>query len=121
MQPAELNVERWFGNEKVVICRAGHPLGGASTLAELVRASWVTVAASDLFGMLPQQWLDIVASTPTVERILVSRPCPRQSICCARRAALPLTPAAERLCDLLRRAAMNHARIIAGGPGPDIA
>ena len=36
-------------------------------------------------------------------------------ICCARRGRLPLTPAAEHLCDLFRRAAANHAQLIPGG------
>ena len=153
VQPVELLVERWFGNEKVVVCRTAHPLQGATSLADLAEATWVTtsitlvgeaelaplfdrlglprprigvqaattvgmlvaVAASDTLAMLPQQWLDVVAATPMVERIMVRETMPAPVICCVRRAGLPLTPAAEHLCDLFRRAAANHARIIPGG------
>lgn len=67
----------------------------------------VITASSDLLAMLPQQWLAVVAASPLVEQIKVREAMPGPTICMVGRARLPLTPAAEYLSDLFRRAASH--------------
>lgn len=68
--------------------------------------SWImTLANSDLMSVSPRQW----AEAPLVAKLLAPVPIGETfaapSIVLIRRAAVPSTPAAEFLCDLLRRAA----------------
>lgn len=42
----EFTVETLFDNERVIVCRAGHPLRHAKSLTELKEARWVMSAAS---------------------------------------------------------------------------
>jgi LysR family transcriptional regulator of abg operon len=73
--------------------------------------SMVTIAAySDLLAMLPRQWLDFIANTELLHHFTIREELVAPPICVVRRARLPLTPAAEHLCDLFRRAAGHHVR-----------
>jgi DNA-binding transcriptional LysR family regulator len=63
----------------------------------------VALAYSDLLAMLPSQWSDFPLTTGALQRIEVKEPLPAPAIVLIRRPDLPLTPAAEFLCDLLRR------------------
>ena len=74
----------------------------------------VATASSDLLTMLPQQWLDVLKSTGLVQEIRVQESLTSATICTVRRAAMPLTPIAEHLSDLFRRAAIIHARTLPG-------
>jgi LysR family transcriptional regulator, regulator of abg operon len=65
----------------------------------------VAVAYYDLLTMLPVQWLDFPMTRDALQRIHVKEPLPGRPICILRRAGLPLTPAAEYFCDMIRRAA----------------
>ena len=76
----------------------------------------IATAHSDLLAMLPQQWLAYFQPTGTIEHIPVAEMLPAPPICIVRRARLPLTPAAEFLCDLFRRIGHNHALSLAGTP-----
>jgi DNA-binding transcriptional LysR family regulator len=144
--PAELQVEKLFDNERVVLARKGHPLAGAKSLADLVDAEWVStsithrpedeitpvfaqhglprprivvqgrsamtffysVAYSDLLMLLPIQWMqaplfrDALQRIPVKEKLFNTQP-----ICIVRRNGLPLTPAAEYFCTMVRRAALH--------------
>lgn len=64
----------------------------------------VAIAYSDLLGMLPVQWMDFALTRDVLQRINVVEPLPAPPICIARRAGLPLTPAGEYFCDMIRRA-----------------
>jgi LysR family transcriptional regulator of abg operon len=64
----------------------------------------VAVAYSDLLIMVPRQWLDFPFTRDLLQRIDVEEPLPAPPICLVRRAGLPLTPAAEYFCDMIRRA-----------------
>ena len=64
----------------------------------------VAVAHSDLLAMLPKQYLQAPWSTELLERIEIDEPFSAPTIHIVKRNNLPLTPAAEYLCDLLRRA-----------------
>lgn len=67
-------------------------------------------ASSNLLVILPQQWTEFLASTEVVQQIRIKEILPAPPIYSVRRARLPLTPAAEHLLDLFRRAALNHSR-----------
>jgi DNA-binding transcriptional LysR family regulator len=69
----------------------------------------LTVAAySDLLTMLPIQWTRFPWTENLLQRIHVKEFLPAASIYIVRRASLPLTPAAEYFCDMVRRAGLNQ-------------
>jgi len=45
---SELSVETLFDNERVILCRKGHPLAGVGSLRELVGAEWATASLTHL-------------------------------------------------------------------------
>ena len=63
------------------------------------------VAYSDILTMLPVQWTQFPWTESLLQKIDIKETLAAPTICIVRRANLPLTPAAEFLCDLLRRAA----------------
>ena len=65
----------------------------------------VALVYSDLLMMLPVQWLTSPLTRGVVQPLRVTEPLPAPPVCVARRAGLPLTPAAEYFCDMVRRAA----------------
>ena len=67
----------------------------------------VAVAYSDLLTMLPAQWTAFPLTRDVLQRIDVAEPLPAPPICIVRRAGLPLTPAGEYLCDMMRRASSH--------------
>jgi DNA-binding transcriptional LysR family regulator len=64
----------------------------------------VALAYSDLLMMLPRQWLEFPLTRDLLQRIDVEETLPAPPICLLRRAGLPLPPAAEYFCDMIRRA-----------------
>lgn len=66
-----------------------------------------TVAYSDLLTMLPVQWAQFELTRSALEVIDVAEPLVAPSINIVRRADLPLTPAAEYFCDMVRRASRH--------------
>lgn len=68
----------------------------------------LTVANSDLLTVLPAQWLDFAPSRDGLQTIDLVEPLHAAPICIVRRADVPLTPLAERLCDLTRKAGHNY-------------
>lgn len=69
----------------------------------------IAAANSDLLMMLPIQWLEFPATQALLEPLPIEETLSAAPICIVRRARLPLTPAAEFLCDMLRRAAAQQA------------
>ncbi len=65
------------------------------------------VAHSDLLTMLPQQWAQVPLFKGFLQPIDVQESLAAPPICIVRRTGLPLTPAAEYFCDMIRRAAMH--------------
>ena len=65
----------------------------------------VALLYSDLLTMLPVQWMKFPLTRDALQAIHVREVLAAPPICIIQRAGLPLTPAAEHLCDLLRRAA----------------
>ncbi|WP_242098801.1 LysR substrate-binding domain-containing protein [Sphingomonas sp. CROZ-RG-20F-R02-07] len=71
--------------------------------------SMITVAAwSDLLAILPEQWLEFARTSRLLTHIRLDEQLVAPPIYIVRRTALPLTPVAEYLSDLFRRAALNR-------------
>lgn len=68
----------------------------------------VAAANSDLLMMLPEQWLDFPAVRDLLTSFEIDESLPAPTVCVVRRGRLPLTPAADYLCDMLRRASEQH-------------
>lgn len=66
----------------------------------------VSIVYSDLLMMLPVQWIQSPLFH-AVRPILVRETLPAPPICLVRRAGMPLTPAGEFMCDLLRRGVVH--------------
>lgn len=61
------------------------------------------LSSSELLAMLPRQWMDWPLTKNVLQPILIQEHLPAPDILFVRRVDLPLTPAAEYFCDLLRR------------------
>lgn len=71
----------------------------------------VALAHSDLLAMLPVQWAEFPLTRDALRVVRVREPLPAPDIVLIRRPDLPLTPAAEYLCDvMLRRAERSEAK-----------
>jgi len=77
----------------------------------------VSLIYSDLLTMLPVQWTDFELTRDALQTIEVGEQLAAPPICIIQRAGLPLTPAAEHFCDLMRRAGA-HMRSSTGKPAP---
>ncbi len=63
----------------------------------------VALAHSDLLAMLPIQWAQFPMTRDTLQTIPIAETLPAPAIVLIRRPDLPLTPAAEYFCDLMKR------------------
>ena len=71
--------------------------------------SMIMVASStDLLTIVPQQWLGFARDTGRLMYIPIQEELRAPPICIVSKSSLPLTPAAEHLADLFRRAALNR-------------
>ncbi|WP_375398119.1 LysR substrate-binding domain-containing protein [uncultured Sphingomonas sp.] len=71
--------------------------------------SMITVAATtDMLAILPRQWLGFAHATRLLTHIRLDEDLQAPAICIVNRSKLPLTPVAQHLCDLFRRAALNQ-------------
>jgi LysR family transcriptional regulator of abg operon len=142
----DLSAEKMFDNRRVVVGRRGHPLAGATSLAQLAGAEWVSssvthkaedelspifekyglprpqvvlqghsaltfftaLANSDMLMMLPVQWLEAAHFMQALQEIPVQEALEAPAIFIVQRTRLPLTPAAEYFCDMVRRAAAQR-------------
>lgn len=76
-----------------------------------------TVAYSDLLMLLPIQWTQTPLFRGALQPIHVAERLPSPPICIVHRNSLPLTPAAEYFCDMIRRAS-RHVDATIGIPLP---
>ena len=67
----------------------------------------MTLSSTDLLMMLPVQWVHSPVVSGLLQEIRVSEILPAPPICIVRRNSLPLTPAGEYFCTLVRRAAAH--------------
>ena len=79
----------------------------------------VTLQHTDLLMILPVQWLDSPLVRDALQVIAIREPLPTPPICIVRRAGLPLTPAAEYFCDMIRRAAARQKTVESALPRPE--
>ncbi len=71
--------------------------------------TWITaVASTDMLIMQPVQWLDSPIIKATIAQIHVQENISAPAIVLIRRNAIPPTPAAEYLCDMMRRPASRY-------------
>lgn len=70
----------------------------------------LAVANSDLLTVLPTQWLEFPHTAERVRAIALTEALHAAPVCIVRRGGMPLTPLAERLCDLTRKAGLNYGR-----------
>lgn len=68
----------------------------------------MAVANTDLLTIVPIQWLDFAAEYRQIEVVPISDIMPAAPVCIVHRADLPLTPLAEKVSDITRKAGLNH-------------
>ena len=90
--------------------RAGLPPPNIAIHARSSLVTVLSVANTDFLTVLPQQWLDFHTMGLLLHPLDLIDPMIAAPMCIVRRQGLPLTPMAEHLCDLLRKAALNYAR-----------
>ena len=71
----------------------------------------LAVAASDLLTVVPRQWLELPEFLGRLEALPLIPPVLAAPVCLVRQSAIPLTPLAERLADIVRRVAGHYARL----------
>ena len=77
--------------------------------AQTMLSMMMIAGSSDLLTALPQQLKELLVFNSRLVRIPVSERLLSATICIVKRASTPLTPAAEMLSDLFRRAAIAHS------------
>lgn len=96
------------GDLDALFTRAGLPRPHYVINARSTLITMLTIAESDLLTVVPQQWLDrpMIAGLVTALDIEPPRAAP---IAIVQRPDLPLTPIAERLCDMVRAIGRGYA------------
>ncbi len=115
---AELTGARWIrptlsahiveGDFEEMFARAGLPPPEIVINARSALVSMFAIADSDLLTVLPRQWLDVPFLKDLIEPLDLPA-MPGAPITIVRRQDAPLTPSAEYMCDMLRRAAIHYA------------
>lgn len=91
-----------------LFARHGLPSPRVQMQAHSALTMIVAAANSDLLTMLPRQWCEFPWVSGLLHTIDVKELLPAPAMHIVRRVRLPLTPAAEYLCDLMRRAALQQ-------------
>jgi DNA-binding transcriptional LysR family regulator len=92
-----------------MFARLGLPQPKIVLHARSALVTLMAVANSDLLSILPQQWLDYPEIASWIVALDLGEPMVAAPMCIVRRHDMPLTPLAEYLCDLTRRAALAYA------------
>ncbi len=92
--------------------RNGLPAPRLVVKAHSALTFFITVAHSDLLMMLPVQWTQSSFPRGALQQIHIAEPLPTVPICIVTRVDLPLTPAAEYFCDMMRRASKHMETLI---------
>lgn len=90
------------------------PMPEHVTFGNNILSQMVAVLNADMLAMMPRQWLEFPLTAGHIERIPIKEAIDSPSIVMIRRATLPLTPAAEYFCDLVRRASARMPGRTAG-------
>jgi LysR family transcriptional regulator of abg operon len=118
---AELAQAEWMtasstprAQEDLLPLFAQHGLPAPKLVFEAQSAlSFLTImTASDLLMLLPIQWMQTPIFRDALQRINIVEPLRGPAICIVQRIGLPLTPAAEYFCDMIRRASLHvHTQV----------
>lgn len=84
------------------------PCPHVAVLAHSALTTIAVAASTDLLALMPQQWLGVIKDGAVLEHIGIRERLRAPSLRIIQRAGLPLTPVAQHLCDLFRRAALNQ-------------
>jgi LysR family transcriptional regulator of abg operon len=99
---ADAEIGELFRQHRLPAPRMGaRAQGGTLSLITLL-------AHSDMLAIVPRQWTEFSPTKGTLRMLDLKETIAAPPITLIRRAALPLTPAAEYLCDLLRRAGAQY-------------
>lgn len=122
---AELTGAQWIGtaiadrqDEELApfFARLGCPPPVVEIESSSALSTILIAANTDLLVMLPRQYLGHPGASHLLSRINVEEKLEAPPMCMVKRAALPLTPAAEFLADLVRRAAIHERRRLTDHP-----
>ncbi|KAF1021956.1 MAG: HTH-type transcriptional regulator TsaR [Paracidovorax wautersii] len=83
--------------------KRGLPPPRVALQARTALSMMVTLTSTDLLALLPMQWVGFAQLRASVQPILLDEQLAAPDIVLIRRSGLPMTLAAEHLCDLLRR------------------
>lgn len=86
------------------------PTPKATIQADSMLSLLTTLMSSDALAVTLRQYSEFPLTRGALKMIEVKEPLPAPPIVLIRRAALPLTPAADYLADMFRRAAANYLR-----------
>ncbi len=78
--------------------------------AESAQTFLVSMVYSDLLMMVPVQWVKFPLWRDVLQQVKVKESLPAPPVHIVRRAGMPLTPAAEYFCDMIRRAAAHMGK-----------
>lgn len=84
------------------------PCPPVAVLAHSALTMITVTASTNLLALMPQQWLGVLKHGGMLEHIAIKERLRAPSLRIIQRAGLPLTPVAQHLCDLFRRAALNQ-------------
>jgi LysR family transcriptional regulator of abg operon len=98
-----------------MFAKYGLPPPAIAMQAHSTLTIFVSVAYSDLLIMLPRQWTEFPFTSNALQKIDVIENIPAPPICIVRRTDIPMTPAAEYFCDLMRRASANISHAASAG------
>lgn len=93
----------------VIFARLGLPAPDVVMHAQSTLIALLTLANSDLLTIMPEACLDFQQTAEGISPLRLKEKIPGVTISIVRRHDMPLTPMAELFCDLVRRAAVQHA------------
>jgi len=91
----------------LIFRRNGLPVPRSVVQGHSALTFFFVVANSDLLAMLPVQWARTPLFRGFLQTIEVMDPLVAPPICLVHRQGMPLTPAAQYFCDMVRRAALH--------------
>lgn len=104
-----LSARNTEGDFDAMFERLGYPPPQIVLHARSTLITFLAVANSDLLTVLPRQWLSLPGSSGIIDALTLTETMIAAPIAIVRRQDLPLTPMAEHLCDVVRRAATHYA------------
>lgn len=88
--------------------RAGLPSPEIAVHMQSAMMTMMAVKNTNLLTIVPIQWLDFATESQEITAIPIVDAMPAAPVCIVRRGDYPLTPLAEKLCDITRKAGLNY-------------